>query len=155
MNALAQSIIFLICGQNHYLICHIESKKNKTILCRHASWVCRCTVRSNPIGYCSSVQILSLVKERSAAARRLSYPNTGFSFLEQDDVNVVVDALQKQLPLEIDHLLLLGGLQGAHQRFEDVGTTVVIKQDPELYTTFTVSVWNKRFKRSLQLRAVN
>lgn len=29
MNALAQSIIFLICGQNHYLICHIESKKTK------------------------------------------------------------------------------------------------------------------------------
>lgn len=49
------------------------------------------------------------------------------SFLEQDDLDVIVDALQKQLPVEFNNLLPLGGPQGAHQRLEDVGTLVVIE----------------------------
>ena len=47
--------------------------------------------------------------------------------LEQGDVDVIVDALQKQLPFVCNELLPLGGPQGAHQRLEDVGTPVVIE----------------------------
>lgn len=49
------------------------------------------------------------------------------SLLQQNDLHVVVDALQEQLALEVDHLPLLGGLQGAHQRLENVGTAVVVE----------------------------
>lgn len=66
------------------------------------------------------------------------------SFLEQDNIDVVVDTLQKQFALEVDHLLLLGSLQGAHQRLEDICATVVIKQHPKLHTGLTVSIWNKK-----------
>lgn len=67
-------------------------------------------------------------------------PPSGPGSLEQDDVHVVVDALQEQLAREADHPLLLGSLQSPHQGLEDVGTAVVIEQDAELHTGLTVVI---------------
>lgn len=54
-----------------------------------------------------------------------------------------MDALKKQFALEVDHLLLLGCLQGSHQSLEDVGTAIIIKQDPELHSGLTISIYEK------------
>lgn len=62
------------------------------------------------------------------------------SLLEQNHVYVIVDSLEKQLGLEVDHLPLLGRLQGAHQGLEDVGATVIIEQDPKLDGGLTISI---------------
>lgn len=61
-------------------------------------------------------------------------------FLEQSDVHIIVDALEKQFALVGDQLPLLGCLQGANQSLKDVGTTVVVEQDPELHRGLTISV---------------
>lgn len=60
--------------------------------------------------------------------------------MEQGDVHVVVDALEKQLALVGDQLPLLGCLQGADQSLKDVGATVVVEQDPELHRGLAISV---------------
>lgn len=62
------------------------------------------------------------------------------SFLEQDDVNVIMDALEEQLALKGDHFPFLGCLQGAHQSLEDVGATVVVEEHAELYAGLTVGI---------------
>lgn len=61
-------------------------------------------------------------------------------FLEQSDVHIIVDALEKQFALVGNQLPLLGCLQGANQSLKDVGTTVVVEQDPELHRSLTISV---------------
>lgn len=68
----------------------------------------------------------------------------GLSFLQQNDVNVVVDALQKQLALEADQLLPLGRLQRSHQCLEDIGAAVVIEQDPELHNGLTIAIFSTK-----------
>lgn len=60
--------------------------------------------------------------------------------LEQGDVHIIVDALEKQFALVGDQLPLFGRLQGADQGLEDVGTAVVVEQDPKLHTGLTISV---------------
>lgn len=62
------------------------------------------------------------------------------SFFEQNNVNVVVDALEEQFALEVDHLLLLCGPQGAHQSLKDVGTPVVTEQYAELHSGLTIGI---------------
>lgn len=61
-------------------------------------------------------------------------------FLEQSDVHIIVDALEKQFALIGNQLPLLGCLQGAHQSLEDVGAAVVVEQHPELHGGSTISV---------------
>lgn len=65
------------------------------------------------------------------------------SFFEKDDVNIIVDALQKQLAVEGDNFLLLGGPQGAHQSLKDVGTAVVVEQHSKFYACLTLSICDK------------
>lgn len=60
--------------------------------------------------------------------------------LEQDDVDVVVDALEKQLPLVGDDLLFLGRPQGPDQSLKDLGAAVVVEQDLELHGGVAVGI---------------
>lgn len=66
-------------------------------------------------------------KNNPTAVKSPCGPNFSASFLEQDDVDIIVDTLEKQLALEADNLLPLGCLQGSHQCLKDVGTLVIIK----------------------------
>lgn len=59
------------------------------------------------------------------------------SLLEQHNINIVMDALEEQFTLEVDHLLLFCGSQCAHQSLKDVGAAVVTEQDPELHSSLT------------------
>lgn len=61
-------------------------------------------------------------------------------FLVQDDLDIIVDALEKQLGFVGNQFLLLGCLQGANQSLKDVGTTVVVEQDPKRHSGLTISV---------------
>ena len=62
------------------------------------------------------------------------------SFFQQDDFDLVVDALQEQLAIVADNLLPLGSFQGAHQRLEDIGTAVVVKQHAERHRGLTARI---------------
>lgn len=64
--------------------------------------------------------------------------------LENDDVNVVVDALQKQLAFVVDDLPALRGAKGAHEGLEDVGTTVVVEELAELDAAREIREQNRR-----------
>lgn len=60
--------------------------------------------------------------------------------LEQGDLDVIVDALEKQLGLVGNQVPLLGRLQGANQSLKDVGTMVVVEQDPKRHSGLSISV---------------
>ena len=55
------------------------------------------------------------------------------SLLQEDDVDVVVRALQEHLPIEVDDFPLLRSSKGSDQRLEDVRAAVVREQHPELH----------------------
>lgn len=61
-------------------------------------------------------------------------------FLEQGDLDIIVDALEEQFGLVGNHVPPLGCLQGANQSLKDVGTTVVVEQDPKRHSGLTISV---------------
>lgn len=48
-------------------------------------------------------------------------------------LDVVVDALQKQLALVGEQLPPLGRSEGPHQRLEQVGAPIIMEQHPELH----------------------
>lgn len=61
-------------------------------------------------------------------------------FLEQGDLNIVMDALEEQFRLVGNQVPPLGCLQGANQSLKDVGTTVVVEQDSKRHSGLTISV---------------
>lgn len=53
--------------------------------------------------------------------------------LQQHNVNVVVNTLQKQFPCVCDDLPSFCSFQSSYQCFEEVGTSVVPEEDPKLH----------------------
>lgn len=64
-------------------------------------------------------------------------------FLQQGDLDVIVDTLEKQFRFVGNQVFLLGCLQGANQSLKDVGTTVVVEQDPKRNSGLTISVYDR------------
>lgn len=55
-----------------------------------------------------------------------------------------MNSLEEQLSLEGDDLLPLSSSQGAYQGLEDVGTTVVAEQNPELHAHVSVTIFGAK-----------
>ena len=54
--------------------------------------------------------------------------------LLENDIDIVMNALQQQFAIVIDDLATFGSTQGAHQSFEQVGAFVIIEQHAEFDT---------------------
>lgn len=61
-------------------------------------------------------------------------------FLEQGDLDIIVDALEKQFRFVGNQVPALRCLQGANQSLKDVGTTVVVEQDSKRHSGLTISI---------------